>query len=91
MAVLIGFTAVFALFFRLVIMWLYNGSGGSLLIVALFHSALNVVSGQQLTPEFVPFSDASSDNLLVIGVLAVAAVVITFATRGRLARPIKEH
>src|SRR5918997_3498187 len=47
----LGITAVFAMFIRVLIMWLYNGSGRSVLIVALFHSAFNATSGSEnITP-----------------------------------------
>lgn len=81
----IALTAVFAIFFRLLIMWLYNGTGGSLLIVGLFHSAFNMSTGQQLMPQFFPGSEATWLNLFVLAVVSVGAVLITAATKGRLA------
>jgi uncharacterized protein len=87
----VGVTAVFAIFLRLLIMWLYNGSGGSLLIVGLFHSAFNMMSGRQITPEFVPGVDASTLNLFVVGVTALAAVLVTVFTKGRLGRKPAPH
>lgn len=87
----VGVTAVFALFFRPLIMWLYNGTGGSLLIVGLFHSAFNMMSGQQITPAFVPSVEPSVLNLLVVGVTAVVAILITVVTRGRLGRKPALH
>jgi hypothetical protein len=84
-------TAVFAIFFRLLIMWLYNGSGGSLLIVGLFHSAFNMMSGRQITPEFVPSVDVSTLNLFVVGVTALVAVLVTAFTKGRLGRQLAPY
>ncbi|MCE7985001.1 MAG: CPBP family intramembrane metalloprotease [Caldilinea sp. CFX5] len=81
----IGLTAVFAIFFRLLIMWLYNGTGGSVLIVGLFHSAFNMITGQQITPFFIPGPTASWLNLFVVLVTMVVAVLITIVTKGRLA------
>jgi membrane protease YdiL (CAAX protease family) len=76
-------TAVFAIFLRIVIMWLYNGSGRSVLIVALFHSAFNATSGSEnVTPILIPGSAAS---LIPIAVVAVIAVLLVVFTRGRLA------
>jgi membrane protease YdiL (CAAX protease family) len=79
----IGITAVFAMFIRVLIMWLYNGSGRSVLIVALFHSAFNATSGSEnITPILIPGSAAS---LIPIAAVAVIAVVLVVFTRGRLA------
>src|ERR671916_912625 len=50
----VGVLAVFAVFFRVLIMWLYNVTGRSVLLVGLFHSAFNMVSGQQVMTELVP-------------------------------------
>ena len=81
----IGITIVFSLFFRLLIMWLYNGTGGSVLIVGLCHSAFNMSSGQQITPAFIPGATALWLNLFVIAVTAALALLITVFTKGRLA------
>src|SRR5918997_34280 len=76
-------TAVFAIFLRMVIMWLYNGSGRSVLIVALFHSAFNATSGSEnVTPILIPGSAAS---LIPIAAVAVIAVLLVVFTRGHLA------
>ena len=76
-------TAVFAIFLRMVIMWLYNGSGSSVLIVALFHSAFNATSGSEnVTPILIPGSAAS---LIPIAAVAVIAVLLAVFTRGHLA------
>jgi membrane protease YdiL (CAAX protease family) len=76
-------TAVFAVFIRVLIMWLYNGSGCSVLIVALFHSAFNATSGtENITPILIPGSAAS---LIPIAAVAVIAVLLVLFTMGRLA------
>ena len=80
---LVGLTAVVAVFLRLLIMRLYNGSGGSILIVALFHSAFNMSAGQQITPELVVGVNPSVLNVLVWAMAAVVAVLISAITRGR--------
>jgi hypothetical protein len=49
--------------------------------VGLFHSAFNMVSGQQVMPELLP---GLNSNLLVAAVVAVLAVVLAVSTRGRL-------
>jgi membrane protease YdiL (CAAX protease family) len=77
----VGVLAVFAIFFRILIMWLYNRTGRSVLLVGLFHSAFNMVSGQKIMPELLPGLDS---NLLAVAVVAVLAVVVVVFTRGRL-------
>jgi uncharacterized protein len=78
---------IVAIFFRPIIMWLYNSSGRSVLIVALFHSAFNSAgSGSgyatRFIKELVPFPAAL---LISTAVMVVLAIVITVFTRGRLA------
>ena len=68
----------------LLIMWLYNGTGGSLLIVALFHSAFNMSTGQKITPELLVGANATVLNLFVWATAAVVAVLVAAFTRGRL-------
>jgi uncharacterized protein len=77
----VGVVAVFAIFFRVLIIWLYNVTGRSVLLVGLFHSSFNMVSGQKIMPELVPGLDSS---LLAIAVVAVLAVVVVVFTWGRL-------
>jgi membrane protease YdiL (CAAX protease family) len=79
----IGITAIFAVFIRVLIMWLYNGSGRSVLIVALFHSSFNAISGSEnVTPILIPGTAAS---LIPIAAVAIIAVLVVVFTRGRLA------
>jgi uncharacterized protein len=66
--------------FRLLITWLWNSTRGSVIIVALFHGAFNVTTGQKFLPEFVPGS-----TLWVYGVYTVLALIVIAITRGRLA------
>src|ERR687894_524617 len=76
-------TAVFAVFLRMVIMWLYNGSGRSVLIVALFHSAFNATSGSEnVTPILIPGTAASLIPIAAVG--GISGLLAVF-TRGRLA------
>jgi membrane protease YdiL (CAAX protease family) len=77
----VGFLMVFAVFVRVLIMWLYNGSGRSILIVGLFHAALNVITGQKMMPELVLGIDA---NLLAAAVVAVLGVLVVVFTKGHL-------
>jgi uncharacterized protein len=79
----VGITAVFAIFLRVVIMWLHNSTARSVLIVALFHSAFNATSGSEnITPILIPGTAAS---LIPIAAVAVIAVLVAAFTRGRLA------
>lgn len=77
----VGVVAIFALFFRPLALWLYNGSGSSVLIVGLFHSAFNVTHSQ-ITPDLV--SDPTAAALLPLVVIVLVAIAATVATRGRL-------
>jgi CAAX protease family protein len=76
--------AVVAVFLRVLIMWIYNGSGRSLIIVGLFHSAFNMTIGNKVMPELLNLP-ASETSLMCLGVLAVLAVAVVASTRGRLA------
>jgi membrane protease YdiL (CAAX protease family) len=79
--------AVVVVFFRVVIMWLYNGTGRSVLIVALFHSAFNSAgTGSEYATRYIEEIILGPVALLIpMGMLVVAAVLITVFTRGRLA------
>jgi membrane protease YdiL (CAAX protease family) len=63
--------------------WVFNNTGGSILLAALLHAAINKGSG--LTMGLVP---GLEDELALYGAVAlafsVAAVVLVAATRGRL-------
>ncbi len=52
----VGVVAVFAIFFRVLVIWLYNVTGRSVIMVGLFHSAFNMVTGQKIMPELVRVS-----------------------------------
>jgi uncharacterized protein len=76
--------AVVAVFLRVLIMWVYNGSGRSLIVVGLFHSAFNMTIGNKVMPELLSLP-ASETSLMCLGVLVVLAVAVVVFTRGRLA------
>ena len=80
----VGILTVFAVFIRVLIMWLYNGSGRSVLVVALFHSAFNMTNGQKITPELLSLSEGLASLIPSVAVL-VLAVLLAVLTRGRLA------
>jgi uncharacterized protein len=73
--------AVTHLFARVVIMWLYNTTGRSVLLVGLFHASFNatLVGGE----EFIS-GPAGTTLVIATGIIVVAAVGLVMATRGRL-------
>jgi hypothetical protein len=80
--VIVGALVMVAVLFRVVVMWLYNGSGRSVLVVALFHSAYNSAWGtgdHRFTGELI------SGPAATLIPIAVVAVVLTVLSRGRLA------
>ena len=78
--------AIVSIFFRVAIMWLYNGTGRSVLIVALFHSSFNTVSGSEFTMRFMRELIAAPVSIAIsLAIVAVVAVLIVVLTRGRLA------
>ena len=79
----VGIVAVFAMFFRVLIMWLYNGTGRSVHIVALFHSAYNMTNGQKITPDLLHLPEGMAALAPAVAVMVLAVVVAVF-TRGRL-------
>ncbi len=80
----VGILAVGAIFFRVLIMWLYNGSGRSVLIVALFHSAFNMTNGQKITPQLLLLPEDLASLIPWAAVMVVAVLLVVF-TKGRLA------
>jgi membrane protease YdiL (CAAX protease family) len=80
---LLGILAIFQLFGRVVIMWLYNNTHRSVLLVVLFHSSHNITTGE-LGREFIPGWSDGSALLIASGVVAVTAVLIVVFTKGRL-------
>jgi uncharacterized protein len=76
---LTGVFGLSQLFGRVVIMWLYNNTGYSVLLVGMFHSSFNVT-----TSTFGPFIPREMSFLIAAGVVAVGAVLIAVFTKGRL-------
>ena len=54
-------TAVVAVLLRVLIMWVYNGSGGSVIVVGIFHSVFNITIGNEVMPKLLnlPTSETS--------------------------------
>jgi membrane protease YdiL (CAAX protease family) len=83
--IIVGALVMVAVFFRVVVTWLYNGSGRSVLVAALFHSAYNSAWGtgdHRFTGELISGPTAT---LIPIGVVALTAVAVAALSRGRLA------
>ena len=81
----VAIQAMVSIFFRVAIMWLYNGTGRSVLVVALFHSSFNTVSGSESTMGFVRELIAAPVSIAIsLAIVAVVAVVVAVMTRGRL-------
>jgi uncharacterized protein len=76
--------AVVAVFLRVLIMWIYNGSGRSLIVVGLFQSAFNMTIGAKVMPQLLNLPP-SETSLMCLGVLAVLTVAVVVLIRGRLA------
>ena len=79
---LLGVFAIAQLFGRVVIMWLYNNTNRSVLLVGLFHSTYNTTVNR-FAGAFIP-GPAEFGFLIASGVVAVAAVLMVVFTRGRL-------
>jgi membrane protease YdiL (CAAX protease family) len=79
-----GMVAVtlFAIVFRLLLAWTYNGAGRSVLAAALLHASFNTVSGAAF---LAPFGSRPEAGLLPLAVVAALAALGVIVTRGRLA------
>ena len=66
---------------RVLAAWVYNNTRGSLLIIGLFHAALDTTTGAVLLPQLVPGGGTYAE---VFGAFAVVAVLLVLLTRGRL-------
>ena len=80
----VGIMAVFAIFLRVLVMWLYNRTGRSVLLVALFHSAFNMTNGQKITPDLLGLTEGLA-SFVPVAAIAVIAVLLVVFTRGHLA------
>lgn len=80
--VMLGVFAIAQLFGRIVIMWLYNNTHRSVLLVGLFHAAHNTTVNRFAAQ--VISGPAINGFLITEGIVAVAAVLLLIFTRGRL-------
>ncbi len=74
---------MFAMFIRVIIVWLYYGSGRSVLIVGLFEGAFDTTNGQRITPEQLHLPEGLASVIPSVAVMVFAALLVAF-TRGRL-------
>jgi uncharacterized protein len=79
---LTGVFGISQFFGRIIIMWLYNNTYYSVLLVGIFHSSFNVTTSA-FGNAFIPVP-AGSTFLIAAPVVAVAAVLIVVFTKGRL-------
>jgi uncharacterized protein len=87
--IILGAGVILAVFFRIVIMWLYNSTGRSVLIVALFHSAYNSAvsfGDQEFTGELI----YGSATVYAVGALVALAMLVAVLSRGHLAYESKD-
>lgn len=70
--------------------WLYNGSRGSLLVVALFHAAVDVVFTSNISS---PFVVSTAGALITIwgGIVLLAAGPVHLSRRGKMVRMKDGH
>jgi membrane protease YdiL (CAAX protease family) len=78
---LTGIFGISQLFGRVIIMWLYNNTHYSVLLVGMFHSSFNVTTSA--FGPFIPLPPRST-FLIAAPVVAVAAMLLVVFTRGRL-------
>lgn len=68
---------------RILLTWLYNSTGRSLPVVALFHGSINATGGAAILATYF----AGVDGLLLYAALAGFALVVIVSTHGRLGLP----
>jgi membrane protease YdiL (CAAX protease family) len=84
LALNMGILVVLAVPFRIVVGWIHNRTGGSVLLAAVFHASFNVATSSVLFAGLVPGVDALTITAAVLVIWAVAAVALT---HGRMAMP----
>ena len=80
---LLAALAILQLFGRVVMMWLYNNTNRSVLLVGMFHSSFDATTAK-FGRTFIPDATAGAATYIASGVVAVAAILIVVFTRGRL-------
>src|SRR6266566_3334804 len=80
---LLGALAILQLFGRIVMMWLYNNTNRSVLLVGMFHSSFDATTAK-FGRTIIPDDTTGVVTFIASGVVAVTAVLIVIFTRGRL-------
>src|SRR5437660_650160 len=80
---LLGALAILQLFGRIVMMWLYNNTNRSVLLVGMFHSSFDATTAK-FGRTIIPDDTTGVVTFIASGVVAVIAVLIVIFTRGRL-------
>ena len=88
-----GWDIVNIMAWTLVLTWVYNGTGGSVLIVMLFHAMFNTISGGAIIPALSPLAFSGADSvrqswLLAAVWCAVAVAVVMWAGPKHLSRKL---
>ena len=87
-----GWDIVIILAWTLVLTWVYNGTGGSVLIVMLFHAMFNTVSGSFISPLAFSGADSVRQSWLLAAVwCAVAVAVVMWAGPKHLSRELHKQ
>lgn len=82
--VFLVFEFISLFFARVLIVWLYERTGRSVLLVAIFHASFDA-SINELSFDIIPGSDVAR-FLVLSGVIVIAATAVIVATRGRFAQ-----
>lgn len=91
-----GWDIVIIMAWTLVLTWVYNGTGGSVLIVMLFHAMFNTISGGSIIPALSPLAFSGADSvrqswLLAAVWCAVAVAVVMWAGPKHLSRKLHKQ
>jgi uncharacterized protein len=88
---LVFFVVEFVLLFfaRVLIVWLYTGTGRSILLVVVFHASFDATISE-LSDDLIPGSNAVR-FLIVNTVVVLAALTVVAVTRGRFAHEPEGH
>src|SRR5215204_3416462 len=87
-----GWDIVIIMAWTLVLTWVYNGTGGSVLIVMLFHAMFTTVSGSFISPLAFSGADSVRQSWLLAAVwCAVAVAVVMWAGPKHLSRKLHKQ
>ena len=86
-----GWDIVIIMAWTLVLTWVYNGTGGSVLIVMLFHAMFNTVSLSFISPMFSGADSVRQSWLLAAVWCAVAVAVVMWAGPKHLSRKLPKQ